>query len=204
MDLAEIRYDANGLVPVIAQDFLSKQVLMLAYANREAMCLSMETGIAHYYSRSRQSLWKKGETSGHFQHIVRMSLDCDGDAVLLEVLQDGNACHTGSFSCFFNLLKEFGTEVAGLEELVKEIDVIADRKRSPQEGSYTNFLFAKGIDKIAKKVGEEAVEVVIAAKNADKAEIAYETADLIYHLFVLLAQSDMSLYDVCAELKRRR
>ncbi|MBS6475289.1 MAG: bifunctional phosphoribosyl-AMP cyclohydrolase/phosphoribosyl-ATP diphosphatase HisIE [Clostridiales bacterium] len=204
MELNEIRYDEKGLVPVIAQDFLSKQVLMLAYANAEAMQFTLETGIAHYYSRSRQKLWKKGETSGHYQHVVRASFDCDGDAVLLEVLQDGNACHTGEYSCFFNLLKEFDRDTAGLEELLQEMKVIQDRKQSPQEGSYTNFLFAKGIDKIAKKVGEEAVEVVIAAKNADKDEICYETADLIYHLFVLLAQNDMTIYDICGELKKRR
>ena len=203
MDLSSIKFDDSGLVPVIAQDALSGRVLMLAYANAEALELSGKTGWAHYYSRSRGRLWKKGETSGNLQSVISINGDCDGDAVLYKVIPQGPACHTGEISCFFNLLAQL-QESAGAEELVREYEVIKERQAQPQEGSYTCYLFSKGMDKIAKKVGEEAVEVVIAGKNGDKEEICYETADLLYHLMVLLAQQNISLYDVCAELKKRR
>lgn len=203
MDLDNIRFDASGLVPVIAQDALSGRVLMLAYANAEALELSEKTGWAHYYSRSRKCLWKKGETSGNLQSVVSIYSDCDNDAVLYKVIPQGPACHTGEISCFFNCMANL-KESAGAEELIKEYEVIKERQAQPQEGSYTCYLMGKGMDKIAKKVGEEAVEVVIAGKNQDKEEICYETADLLYHLMVLLAHQDISLYDICAEMKRRR
>lgn len=203
MELDRIKFDQAGLVPVISQDALSGKVLMLAYANAEALKLSEQTGYAHYFSRSRQELWKKGETSGNLQLMVSISCDCDGDAVLYKVLPMGPACHTGEQSCFYNLLSQL-KECAGIEELIKEYEVIKDRQAEPQEGSYTCYLMGKGMDKIAKKLGEEAVEVVIAGKNGDKDEICYETADLLYHLMVLLAHQDISIYDICAEMKNRR
>ena len=203
MDLSNIKFDNSGLVPVIAQDALTSRVLMLAYANAEALELSAKSGWAHYFSRSRNELWKKGETSGNLQSIVSISYDCDGDAVLYKVIPQGPACHTGETSCFFNSLAQL-KEAAGADELIKEYEIIKERQAQPQEGSYTCYLLNKGMDKIAKKVGEEAVEVVIAGKNGDREEICYDTADLLYHLMVLLAQQDISLYDICAEMKKRR
>lgn len=203
MDLSNIKFDNSGLVPVIAQDALTSRVLMLAYANAEALELSAKSGWAHYFSRSRNELWKKGETSGNLQSIVSISYDCDGDAVLYKVIPQGPACHTGETSCFFNSLAQL-KEAAGADELIKEYEIIKERQAQPQEGSYTCYLLNKGMDKIAKKVGEEAVEVVIAGKNGDREEICYETADLLYHLMVLLAQQDISLYDICVEMKKRR
>ena len=203
MDLSNIKFDNSGLVPVIAQDALTSRVLMLAYANAEALELSAKSGWAHYFSRSRNELWKKGETSGNLQSIVSISYDCDGDAVLYKVIPQGPACHTGETSCFFNSLAQL-KEAAGADELIKEYEIIKERQAQPQEGSYTCYLLNKGMDKIAKKVGEEAVEVVIAGKNGDREEICYETADLLYHLMVLLAQQDISLYDICAEMRKRR
>ena len=203
MDLSNIKFDNSGLVPVIAQDALTSRVLMLAYANAEALELSAKSGWAHYFSRSRNELWKKGETSGNLQSIVSISYDCDGDAVLYKVIPQGPACHTGETSCFFNSLAQL-KEAAGADELIKEYEIIKERQAQPQEGSYTCYLLNKGMDKIAKKGGEEAVEVVIAGKNGDREEICYETADLLYHLMVLLAQQDISLYDICAEMKKRR
>ena len=203
MDLSNIKFDNSGLGPVIAQDALTSRVVMLAYANAEALELSAKSGWAHYFSRSRNELWKKGETSGNLQSIVSISYDCDGDAVLYKVIPQGPACHTGETSCFFNSLAQL-KEAAGADELIKEYEIIKERQAQPQEGSYTCYLLNKGMDKIAKKVGEEAVEVVIAGKNGDREEICYETADLLYHLMVLLAQQDISLYDICAEMKKRR
>ena len=203
MDLSNIKFDNSGLVPVIAQDALTSRVLMLAYANAEALELSAKSGWAHYFSRSRNELWKKGETSGNLQSIVSISYDCDGDAVLYKVIPQGPACHTGETSCFFNSLAQL-KEAAGADELIKEYEIIKERQAQPQEGSYTCYLLNKGMDKIAKKVVEESVEVVIAGKNGDREEICYETADLLYHLMVLLAQQDISLYDICAEMKKRR
>ena len=173
---------------------------MQAYMNLEAYEKTLETGYAHYYSRSRQKLWKKGEESGHLQEVVSVSLDCDGDCVLLRVRQTGAACHRGNYSCFFNTVKEGG---AGAEMLGRLQRVVEDRRDRPEEGSYTCYLFEKGVDKIAKKTGEEAVELVIAAKNGDKEEIVGECADLFYHTLVLLANAGVKLSDVCAELEER-
>jgi len=196
----QLKFDEKGLICAVAQDCESGEVLMQAYMNLEAYEKTLETGYAHYYSRSRQKLWKKGEESGHLQEVVSVSLDCDGDCVLLRVRQTGAACHTGNYSCFFNTLKEGG---AGAEMLGRLQRVVEDRRDRPEEGSYTCYLFEKGVDKIAKKTGEEAVELVIAAKNGDKEEIVGECADLFYHTLVLLANAGVKLSDVCAELEER-
>jgi phosphoribosyl-ATP pyrophosphohydrolase/phosphoribosyl-AMP cyclohydrolase len=172
---------------------------MLAYMNREAVDLTLETGIAHYYSRSRKSLWKKGETSGNIQEVRGFYYDCDGDTILLKVKQTGVACHTGSHSCFFNQV--IGAEV-DMDTLTRLYGVIAERKANPKEGSYTNYLFKEGIDKILKKIGEESAEVIIGAKN-NREELIYESSDLIYHLMVLLVDQGVTLEDVYGELKGR-
>ena len=197
----DIKFDERGLICAIAQDAESGDVLMQAYMNEEALQKTLETGYAHYWSRSRKCLWKKGETSGHVQKVKGITFDCDKDCVLLSIEQVGAACHTGSRSCFFNVEKaEEGAGVRFLSELARVID---DRKRHPEEGSYTSYLFEKGIDKIAKKMGEEAVETVIASKNDRKEELVGEAADLLYHLLVLLREKEVTLFDVCSELKAR-
>lgn len=195
----DIKFNQDGLVPAIAQDVGTGEVLMLAYMNEEALKLTKETGIAHYYSRSRQALWKKGETSGHIQEVKGIYYDCDGDAVLLKVNQIGAACHTGNYSCFFNEEKGYKDLSNTLKDLYK---VIIDRKKNPQEGSYTQYLFDKGIDKILKKIGEEAAEVIIGAKN-DKQELIYEASDLIYHLMVLLVNEGVTPSEIMEELRGR-
>ena len=197
----DIKFDERGLICAIAQDAESGDVLMQAYMNEEALQKTLETGYAHYWSRSRKCLWKKGETSGHVQKVKGITFDCDKDCVLLQIEQVGAACHTGSRSCFFNVKKaEEGAGVRFLSELARVID---DRKKHPEEGSYTSYLFEKGIDKIAKKMGEEAVETVIASKNDKKEELVGEAADLLYHLLVLLREKEVTLFDVCSELKAR-
>ena len=196
----QLKFDGNGLICAIAQDYESGEVLMQAYMNREAFDKTLETGYAHYWSRSRQKLWKKGEESGHLQKVRGIFLDCDKDCVLLKVEQTGAACHTGNYSCFFTPVKECG---AGAEMLGQLQRIVEDRKNAPAEGSYTSYLFEKGVDKIAKKAGEEAVELVIAAKNRNREEIVGECADLLYHTLVLLADAGVKLSDVCTELKDR-
>ena len=193
----------GGLVPAIAQDVHTGQVLMLAYMDKEAVEKTLQTGWAHYHSRSRNALWKKGETSGHTQRVVSVRLDCDGDALLLLVEQKGAACHTGERSCFFEPIQEeqSSTDAHTLFELR---DVIRERRRNPQEGSYTNYLFDKGIDKILKKVGEESAEVIIASKNNGTDELRWEAADLLYHLLVLLEEKELPFEDVLKELRGRR
>lgn len=200
----QVKFDANGLVPVIAQDVNTNAVLMLAYMNEESLALTQQTGYMHYFSRSWGCLWKKGETSGHLQKLVSLRLDCDGDALLALVEQTGPACHTGSYSCFFNRLTEDEPSTASSAILEQVFAVVQDRKVNPREGSYTNYLFDKGIDKILKKVGEEAAEVIIAAKNPDTAELRWEAADLLYHLLVLLCERGMKPVDVFEELAGRR
>ena len=197
--MMDIKYDRNGLVPAIAQDIATGEVLMLAYMNKEAVDLTLETGIAHYYSRSRQCLWKKGETSGNIQEVRGFYYDCDGDTILLKVNQTGVACHTGSYSCFFNKVMEAET---GADTLSRLYGIIAERKANPKEGSYTDYLFEKGLDKILKKIGEESSEVIIGAKN-NKEELIYESSDLIYHLMVLLVDQGVTLDDIYEELKGR-
>lgn len=202
--IPQIRFDDKGLVPAIAQDVNTGAVLMLAYMNAESLRLTMETGRATYYSRSRQELWEKGATSGNTQTVKSICYDCDGDALLLKVEQKGPACHTGNYSCFYRTAQGEEKEAAPtISALEREYAVIVDRKNNPVEGSYTDFLFRKGVDKIGKKVVEEAAEVLIAAKNRNKEEVRYETADLLYHLMVLLVEQGMTLEDVFGEVARR-
>ena len=197
-----IKFDEKGLICAIAQDIESGEVLMQAYLNAVALETTKKTGFAHYWCRSSQKLWKKGEESGHVQEVVSMTFDCDRDCVLLKVRQTGVACHTGAYSCFFDFAQG-DKERIGAEMLGKLQRIVLDRKEHPAEGSYTSYLFEKGIDKIAKKAGEEAVEMVIASKNEDKEELIGECADLLYHTLVLLAERGVSLSDVCTELNRR-
>lgn len=214
----DIKWDQGGLAPAIAQDADTQEVLMLAYMNEEALRLTVETGQAHYYSRSRGRIWMKGESSGNTQRVREIRLDCDGDTILLLVEQKGAACHTGEKSCFFNTIGDVEQCQSNLIEkanakiyrqqigpmLEEAYAVIADRKRHPQEGSYTNYLLEKGLDKILKKVGEETAEVIIAAKNDSEEELVYETADLLYHLLVLLYERGVGLPRVAMELANRR
>ena len=204
--LKEIHFDEKGLVPAIAFDKKTGQVVMLAYMNEEALTQTAATGYAHYFSRSRQKLWKKGETSGHLQKVRRIAVDCDGDAILLKVDQVGAACHTGHYSCFFNPLLTLSggrSSTMGAAIVQAVYDQVLDRKANPKEGSYTNKLLEKGVDKIGKKVVEEAAEVLIAAKNRSVEEVRFEVADLMYHLTVLLADQGMSWDDIYAELENR-
>ena len=196
-----LKFDENGLIPAIVVDAVSKKVLTLAYMSRESLKISMEKGLTCFWSRSRQELWLKGKTSGNYQHIVSITADCDADALLIAVEKDGPACHTGTESCFNDKiwqsgeLSEFSYE--GLMELIK------GRKTEKKEGSYTTYLFEKGIDKILKKVGEESTEVIIAAKADDKKETVYEIADLAYHVMVLMTEMGITLGDVQKELASR-
>ncbi len=198
--MEQLKFDEKGLVCAIAQDYESGEVLMQAYMNEEAYKKTLETGYAHYWSRSRRKLWKKGEESGHLQKVRGIFLDCDKDCVLLKVEQIGAACHTGNYTCFYTPVQGCGEGAPMLGELQR---IVEDRKANPEEGSYTAYLFSKGVDKIAKKTGEEAVELVIAAKNKNKEEIVGECADLFYHTLVLLCDAGVKLSDVCTELKNR-
>lgn len=241
----EIKFNDQGLVPAITQDNRTDEVLMMAWMNREALEKTLETGKVHYWSRSRQSLWLKGETSGHFQELKSIRVDCDGDTLLLKVEQKGAACHTGHRSCFYRAMEAsipvdaiasipadtatvssvtpdtailldadesdtpgaLGTDKACSSNstvLEDVFNVILDRKLHPKEGSYTNYLFDKGLEKILKKVGEETAEVIIAAMSKSNKEITYEVGDLFYHVFVLLVERGMSLEDIYNELKGRR
>lgn len=197
-----LKFNNDGLIPAIAQDAETGEVLMQAYMNRESLQLTLDTGFAHYFSRSRQSLWKKGETSGNVQRVVSIWTDCDNDCILLKVRQTGVACHTGERSCFFKNIVT-NENVASASFLYKLYDTIKNRKLNPIEGSYTNYLFDKGIDKILKKVGEECSEVIIASKNSGTDELQYEEADLIYHLLVLMNEKGLTLESLFAELENR-
>ena len=200
-DINELRFDKNGLIPAIVVDSVTKRVLTLAYMNRESLRISMDKGLTCFWSRSRQTLWLKGETSGNFQHIVSITADCDRDALVVSVKPDGPACHLGTVSCFeypvweSEELKDFS-----LTALYK---LIQGRKTEKKEGSYTTYLFEKGLDKILKKVGEESTEVIIAAKAEDKKDTIYEIADLAYHVMVLMVQAGISLEDIHNELASR-
>lgn len=200
----DFRPNAHGLMPVIVQDYKTSEVLMLAYMNQQAFEDTLRTGKMHYYSRSRKTQWLKGETSGHFQYVKSLHLDCDNDTILAKVHQIGAACHTGSQSCFFQTLaeKEY-RETNPLKVFEDVFAVIQDRKVHPKEGSYTNYLFEKGIDKILKKVGEEATEIVIAAKNPDPEEIKYEISDFLYHVMVLMAEKGVTWEEITRELANR-
>jgi phosphoribosyl-ATP pyrophosphohydrolase/phosphoribosyl-AMP cyclohydrolase len=206
-DINEISFGPDGLIPAIAQDADAGEVLMLAWMNRDALEQTIETGRAHYYSRSRARLWLKGETSGHFQQIRAIRRDCDSDALLLLVDQIGAACHTGNRSCFYRDLA--GSEVPPAREKPEDIlagiqSVVEDRRAHPKEGSYTNYLFDKGIDKMLKKVGEESAEIIIAAKNPNQTDLVGEVADMMFHVSVVLVERGLSWRDVYAELERRR
>ncbi|MCD8389387.1 MAG: bifunctional phosphoribosyl-AMP cyclohydrolase/phosphoribosyl-ATP diphosphatase HisIE [Oscillospiraceae bacterium] len=197
----ELKFDANGLIPAIVTDAVSGRVLTLAYMNRESLQISMEKELTCFWSRSRQELWLKGETSGNYQHIVSITADCDGDALLVVVEPDGPACHKGTFSCFEDPVWQSETRqqfsLSGLYQLLEE------RRAEQQEGSYTSYLFQKGLDKILKKVGEECTEVIIAGKAEDHRETVYEIADLAYHVLVLMVQSGISLEEIHRELASR-
>lgn len=206
MNLDMIKFDEKGLVPAIAQDAKTGKVLMLAYMNREALEETIESGYATYFSRSRQQRWRKGETSGHVQKVLKLDYDCDGDTILMQVEQTGAACHTGEYSCFHNELFAIDEDdMPASAGVVQQVyDVITDRKANPKEGSYTNYLLTKGTEKICKKVGEEASEAIIAAMKRSQEEVTYEAADLIYHLLVLMFEQGVTPQDVWEELKKRR
>ncbi len=197
----ELKFDEKGLIPAIVQDHYTKEVLTLAYMNAETLALTIAEGRTVFWSRSRQEIWRKGETSGNVQKVVSITADCDGDALVVEVVKNGPACHTGAESCFFNEVyvsdevKQFSWE--GLYRLIE------GRKSQPKEGSYTTYLFEKGKDKILKKVGEECTEVLIGAAKNDKEETVYEIADLAYHLMVLMVEMGISLEDIIAEESKR-
>ena len=197
----ELKFDEKGLIPAIVQDHYTKEVLTLAYMNAESLAITIDERRTCFWSRSRQELWRKGETSGNVQHVVSITADCDGDALVVEVVKDGPACHTGAESCFFNdiylsdELKQFSYQ--GLYHLIQ------GRRTQPKEGSYTTYLFEKGLDKILKKVGEECTEVIIGGCKKDKEETIYEIADLTYHVMVLMVQMGISVKDITAELEKR-
>ena len=201
IDLDKLVFDKDGLIPAVVQDAYSKKVLTVAYMNRESLEISIKRKLTCFWSRSRKKLWLKGETSGNFQHIVSITADCDMDSLVIEVVKDGPACHLGTDSCFTNAvyenedINEFSIE--GLYDLIK------GRKDNPKEGSYTSYLFDKGVDKILKKVGEEYTEVVIAAKGGDKEETVFEISDLTYHVLVLMAECGITLNDIKAQLASR-
>lgn len=200
----ELKKGPDGLVPVIVQDCENSEVLMLAYMNREAYERTLATGQMTYWSRSRSELWIKGMTSGHFQKVQELRIDCDNDTILAKVWQTGAACHTGNRSCFYRTFLERGPKEKNPMQVFEEVyGVIQDRRVHPKEGSYTNYLFDKGLDKILKKIGEEAAETVIAAKNPDPEEVRYEIADLLYHLMVLMVEKGVSWEAVCEELANR-
>ncbi|MDO5445213.1 MAG: bifunctional phosphoribosyl-AMP cyclohydrolase/phosphoribosyl-ATP diphosphatase HisIE [Eubacteriales bacterium] len=201
INISELKFDDRGLIPAIVKDSTTGQVLTLAYMNEESLKISMEKGLTCFWSRSRQELWLKGETSGNYQHIVSITADCDNDALLVTVEPDGPACHTGSFSCFHHPLWE--SDELSEFSLDLLMDELRGRKEEKKEGSYTSYLFEKGIDKILKKVGEESTEVIIAGKADDKRETVYEIADLTYHVMVLMLQMDISLEDIRKELASR-
>ncbi len=201
LDITELKFDERGLIPAVVVDAKTKKVLTLAYMNGESLRITMEKGLTCFWSRSRQELWLKGETSGNYQHVVSITADCDHDALVVLVEPDGPACHLGTDSCFTNKvwesdeLHEFSLEI--LSELIE------GRKKEKKEGSYTTYLFEKGLDKILKKVGEESTEVIIAGKAQDKNDTIYEIADLVYHLLVLMIEAGISLEDIHDELASR-
>ena len=204
---ADFKKDSQGLVPVVVQDYKTDAVLMLAYMDEDAFNYTLKTGKMTYYSRSRKERWVKGETSGHYQYVKKLTADCDMDTILAKVYQVGVACHTGAYSCFFNEVTKKNdydeNEKNPLNILLNVSAVIADRKKNPKEGSYTNYLFDKGIDKILKKVGEEATEIVIAAKNPNPEEIKYEISDFLYHVMVLMEEKGVTWQEIMEELAKR-
>lgn len=201
---SEFKLNGDGLIPVIVQDYKTDEVLMLAYMNEEAFDNTLKTGLMTYYSRSRREQWVKGETSGHYQYVKSLDIDCDNDTLLAKVKQLGAACHTGNYSCFYrNLAAKDYAKTNPLKVFKDVMSVIEDRKMHPKEGSYTNYLFDKGIDKILKKCGEEAAEIIIAAKNPDPEEIIYEISDFLYHVMVLMSLKGVTWEEITAELSKR-
>lgn len=200
----DLKKNSDGMVPVIVQDYIQNDVLMMAYMNEEAYNKTCESGVMTYFSRSRQELWIKGETSGNYQYLKSLTADCDNDTLLARVLQTGVACHTGARSCFFNeIIKKDYNRLNTSIVLEKEYETILERKNNPKEGSYTNYLIDKGMDKILKKVGEECTEIIIAAKNPDPEEIKYEIADFLYHCMVMMVEKDVTWDDVMGEISQR-
>lgn len=209
MFIDEIKFDEKGLVPAVVQDAADGRVLMVAYMNRESLEKTVETGRTWFFSRSRGKLWNKGETSGNFQEVEEILVDCDADTLVVKVRQHGPACHTGNPTCFYRKVDENGGlteyEAPAAASILDEVyAVVKDRMDNPKEGSYTNYLLDTGIDKILKKVGEECSETIIAAKNEEPSEIALETSDLLYHLIVMIAERGMTMEDIYKELKHRR
>ena len=202
LEMKDLKFDEKGLIPAIVVDSKTKAVLTLAYMNEESLKITLEKGLTCFYSRSRKELWLKGETSGNYQHVVSITADCDKDALVVEVEKDGPACHTGQESCFFNpiYIKEGAQAQFSFESLY---NLLMSRKAEMPQGSYTTYLFEKGLDKILKKVGEETTEVIIAAKAEDKKETIYDIADLAYHVLVLMAQSGITVEEVRDELASR-
>ena len=200
MDIDKLKFDEKGLIPAIVQDYYTKQVLTVAYMNRESLEITIKEGYTCFYSRSRQELWRKGETSGNTQKVVSITSDCDRDALVVEVIKKGPACHTGAESCFFNVEYVSDDETPFSYEALYEM--IEGRKTQPKEGSYTTYLFDKGMDKILKKVGEESTEVIIAGAKNDKEETIYEIADLAYHIMVMMVEQGIELKDGTAELAK--
>lgn len=197
----KLRFDEKGLIPAVVQDYFTKEVLTVAYMNRESLEITMKEGKTCFFSRSRNELWRKGETSGNYQHVVTIKADCDGDALTVEVIKEGPACHTGAESCFNDEI--YQSESQNAFSLNALYNLIKGRKTEKKEGSYTTYLFEKGVDKILKKVGEECTEVIIAGKGNDKEETVFEIADLTYHVFVLMAEMGISTEDVIAQLAKR-
>ena len=196
-----LNFDKDGLIPAVIQDFYTKEVLTLAYMNKESLKITLEEEKTCFYSRSRKELWRKGETSGNFQNVVSIKSDCDNDSLVIEVIKDGPACHTGAESCFGNTI--FNKQKIEGFSLEKLYQLIEERKSNKVDGSYTTYLFEKGIDKILKKIGEECTEVIIGAKNNDNEELVYELADLTYHSLVLMIEKGLRLSDVATELAKR-
>ncbi|MEA1855412.1 bifunctional phosphoribosyl-AMP cyclohydrolase/phosphoribosyl-ATP diphosphatase HisIE [Cytobacillus sp. OWB-43] len=201
----QVQFNDQGLVPAIIQDSETKEVLTLAYMNKESLAKTIETGETWFFSRSRKELWHKGETSGHTQKVVEMKWDCDQDAILVQVLPNGVACHKGEVSCFHETIYtgEEQAEIADYQILKRLEEVIAEREHARPEGAYTTYLFESGVDKILKKVGEESAEVIIAAKNRDREELKWESADLLYHLMVLLREQELPFAEVLNVLNKR-
>ena len=204
MDTDKLKFDEKGLIPAVVQDHYTKQVLTVAYMNRESLEITMKEGYTCFYSRSRQELWIKGLTSGHIQYVKSLTADCDYDTILAKVSQIGAACHTGSRSCFFNeIVKKEYVEKNPQKVLGDVYNIILDRIEHPKEGSYTNLLIEQGLDHLLKKVGEENTEIIIAAKNEDQEHLKYEISDYIYHLMVLMAQKDLTWEEITQELSQR-
>lgn len=205
-----LKFDEKGLIPAVAQDYISGRILMLAYMNEESLRLTRETGKATFFSRSRQCLWVKGEHSGNILWVKDILVDCDEDALILKVDPAGPACHTGETTCFYRKMEQDGSlsdykrETRSLTVLKDVYDVVSDRKKHPKEGSYTNYLFTKGIDKQLKKIGEEAGEIIIAAKNPDVSELEYEACDFLYHLMVVMVERGLTWENLMKELDKRR